>query len=316
MFSVPTTRRGKRRTLTTREAEPSEPHPPGATRSSVGRFLRLRRKIRRKMSVEKTRRKTLWKQGISEGLWPRGAYLVLPALQEVTEDVTERCVPTCLAVQVPVMAHLREDGQVCCWDDRWERRRQKYNLPPLYMEKVRRRLATRYGYRLREDSAQAPPQLELPPLPPSRRALSAVSSREDQDAVPAAQQVVAEDDGDKAEAEETVCTNPRPTDFTFPLRFLVTPGGADSIALPYGLRIPLLCRLLPPVVIPTPASRCHADYSVDRCHADSRDPLLCRPLLPVAMSTPVARCHMCRSLLSVAIQISAARCHADPIVYC
>ncbi|XP_078602728.1 uncharacterized protein LOC144876850 isoform X2 [Branchiostoma floridae x Branchiostoma japonicum] len=100
------------------------------------------------------------------------------------------------------MAHLREDGQVCCWDDRWERRRQKYNLPPLYMEKVRRRLATRYGYRLREDSAQAPPQLELPPLPPSQRALSAVSSRADQDAVPAAQQVVAEDDGDKAEAEE------------------------------------------------------------------------------------------------------------------
>ncbi|KAI8510555.1 hypothetical protein Bbelb_114710 [Branchiostoma belcheri] len=95
------------------------------------------------------------------------------------------------------MAHLREDGQVW-WDDRWERRRQKYNLPPLYMEKVRRRLAKRYGYSLGEDPAQAPQH--LPPLSPGRRTLSAVH-REDQAGVPSQQQVV-KDDVNPADMEE------------------------------------------------------------------------------------------------------------------
>ncbi|XP_066287696.1 cyclic nucleotide-binding domain-containing protein 2-like [Branchiostoma lanceolatum] len=101
------------------------------------------------------------------------------------------------------MAHLQlhEDVEMC-WDDKWERRRQKYNLPPLYMEKVRRRLATRYGYRLREDSAPAPAPAptHLPPLSPSGRTLS-TATLEEKTAVPVQQQVV-EDDADPEDKEE------------------------------------------------------------------------------------------------------------------
>ncbi|XP_019647209.1 PREDICTED: uncharacterized protein LOC109487645 [Branchiostoma belcheri] len=162
MFGVPTTRRGKRRTHTPKAAGPSsEPNPPpGATRSSIGRFLRLRRRIRRRMSGEKAGKRTEGKQGLSEGLWTRGAYLLLPTLQEVTEDVTER-------------------------------------------EKVRRRLAKRYGYSLGEDPAQAPQH--LPPLSPCRRTLSAVH-REDQALVPSQQQVAGDDvnPGDGEEVSSSV----------------------------------------------------------------------------------------------------------------
>ncbi|CAH1267076.1 Hypp3676 [Branchiostoma lanceolatum] len=93
--------------------------------------------------------------------------------------------------------HLKEDGQMC-WDDKWEKRRQKYNLPPLYMEKVRRRLAARYGYRLREEPAPAP--THLPPLPPNGRTLS-TATLEENTAVPVQQQVV-EDDADPEDKEE------------------------------------------------------------------------------------------------------------------